>query len=120
MDIGMGNVAAADEDIDLSAMAPGAGNGGADTIYRLREGIERFLISDINNPAASSMAQSEVWVMGDFCVARAAYFNHVPGGCNILYMDGHVEFIRYPGDQPVNRSVAETLAAVTATYMDWV
>ncbi|HOZ46621.1 MAG TPA: hypothetical protein PLO37_11195 [Candidatus Hydrogenedentes bacterium] len=24
------------------------------------------------------------------------YFNHAPGGCNILYMDGHVEFARYP------------------------
>ncbi|MBI5095760.1 MAG: hypothetical protein HZB26_25415 [Candidatus Hydrogenedentes bacterium] len=23
-------------------------------------------------------------------------FNHVAGGCNILYMDGHVEFGRFP------------------------
>ncbi len=28
------------------------------TIYRLREGIERFFITDINNPAASATAQS--------------------------------------------------------------
>jgi prepilin-type processing-associated H-X9-DG protein len=28
-------------------------------------------------------------------------FNHIPGGCNVLYMDGHVEFIRYPGRYPV-------------------
>ena len=22
-------------------------------------------------------------------------FNHIPGGCNVLYMDGHVQFVRY-------------------------
>jgi prepilin-type processing-associated H-X9-DG protein len=29
-------------------------------------------------------------------------FNHLPGGCNILYMDGHVEFAKYQryGDMP--------------------
>ena len=29
------------------------------TIHRIREGIERFFISDINNPAATAIAQSE-------------------------------------------------------------
>ncbi|MCP4643230.1 MAG: VWA domain-containing protein [bacterium] len=29
------------------------------SIYRIREGIERFFISDINNPAASAVAQSD-------------------------------------------------------------
>jgi prepilin-type N-terminal cleavage/methylation domain-containing protein len=43
----------------------GLGAGGGDTIFRLREGIERFLITDINNPAASARAQSQVYVMGD-------------------------------------------------------
>ena len=23
-------------------------------------------------------------------------FNHIPGGCNVLYMDGHVEFAKFP------------------------
>jgi len=32
------------------------------TLYRLREGIERFFITDINNPAASAVAQSDIWV----------------------------------------------------------
>ncbi|MFA6245280.1 MAG: DUF1559 domain-containing protein, partial [Candidatus Hydrogenedentales bacterium] len=41
---------------------PGA-NGTA--AYHLREGIERFYISDINNPAASAKAQSEIAVMWD-------------------------------------------------------
>ena len=38
-------------------------------------------------------------VSGDY----TGNFNHVPGGGNVLYMDGHVEFIKYPGDTPFSR-----------------
>jgi prepilin-type N-terminal cleavage/methylation domain-containing protein/prepilin-type processing-associated H-X9-DG protein len=72
------------------------------TVYRLREGIERFMITDINNPAASAMAQSEIPVMWDEVSTRVDWFSHVPGGCNVLYLDGHVEFVKYPGDWPIN------------------
>ncbi len=75
-----------------------------DTVYRLREGIERFMITDINNPAAGATAQSEIPVKWDVVSAQPAFFNHVPGGSNVLYMDGHVEFVRWPStDFPVNR-----------------
>ncbi|MFO7976443.1 MAG: DUF1559 domain-containing protein [Candidatus Hydrogenedentota bacterium] len=87
---------------------------GTVTAYRLREGIERFYITDINNPAASAMAQSEIWVMYDDINAdNPDFMNHVPGGCNVLYMDGHVEFIRYPGDTPVSRAWASVLGYMT-------
>ena len=79
------------------------------TAYRFREGIERFLITDINNPAASAQAQSEIFVMSDWIsndVGDDNSFNHLPGGCNVLYMDGHVEFLRYPNKWPVNSMVA--------------
>jgi prepilin-type N-terminal cleavage/methylation domain-containing protein/prepilin-type processing-associated H-X9-DG protein len=82
------------------------GNGGSNTIYRLREGIERFLITNINNAAASARAQSEVWVMFDTLSTNVQFFNHIPGGSNVLYMDGHVDFIRYPGEAPVNKGLA--------------
>jgi prepilin-type N-terminal cleavage/methylation domain-containing protein/prepilin-type processing-associated H-X9-DG protein len=84
------------------------GNGESDTVFRLREGIERALITDINNPGASSRAQSEIFVMWDITSTVAADFNHVPGGSNVLYLDGHVDFIRYPGtaDSPLNRGFA--------------
>jgi prepilin-type N-terminal cleavage/methylation domain-containing protein/prepilin-type processing-associated H-X9-DG protein len=73
----------------------GLGAGGGGTIYRLREGIERFFITDINNPAASALAQSELYLMGDN-IADDGHFNHVPGGANVLYLDGHVAFLRWP------------------------
>jgi prepilin-type N-terminal cleavage/methylation domain-containing protein/prepilin-type processing-associated H-X9-DG protein len=76
------------------------------TAYRLREGIERFLITDINNPAASSRAQSEIAAMWDVVIENAAEFNHVPGGANVLYLDGHVEFLKYPSKFPVTREWA--------------
>jgi len=79
------------------------------TVYRLREGIERFFITDINNPAASAVAQSELPVMWDEAYAPGDagwWFNHVPGGSNILYMDGHVEFVKYPGEWPICRCTA--------------
>jgi len=106
-------------DSDTSDLPAGAGNGGPDstTVYRLREGIERFLITDINNPAASAVAQSEVWMMFDITSMNAADFNHVPGGANVLYMDGHVEFIRYPSEEaPLTRTFATAMGIAKIAY----
>lgn len=96
---------------------PGAavGNGASNTVYRLREGVERFLITDINSPASSAMAESELPVMWDTVSSRTserAQFSHVPGGANALYMDGHVAFNRYPSEFPASA----TFAAVTAFF----
>jgi prepilin-type N-terminal cleavage/methylation domain-containing protein/prepilin-type processing-associated H-X9-DG protein len=107
-----------DQDCDASSgggtPTPNLGNGGnGDTVHRLREGVERFLITDINNPAASAQGQSEVFVMWDRLETVAANFNHVPGGSNILYLDGHVDFLRYPGDAPCNRLTAEIFGGIT-------
>lgn len=84
------------------------------TAQRLREGIERFAITDINNPAASSQAQSTAAVLWDNSYtnqgALTGSFNHVPGGGNVLYMDGHVEWAKYP--TPVgDKAYMFTLAA---------
>jgi prepilin-type N-terminal cleavage/methylation domain-containing protein/prepilin-type processing-associated H-X9-DG protein len=92
-----------DDDLKVD---PGLGNSNGDMIYRLREGIERFLITDINNPAASAKAQSQVFAMCDNLSTTAQDFNHVPGGANVLFMDGHVEFVKYPGDPPATRAMA--------------
>ncbi len=93
----------------------------ARTIYRLREGIERFFITDINNPAGSAMAQSEIPVLWDTIWAPSvqdginfSYFSHIPGGGNVLYMDGHVEFIRYPGEWPVSTTMPAMMNAFAA------
>ena len=104
-------VAALENDMNLGDVGfNGYGNGGSDTLYRLREGIERFLITDINNPAGSASAQSEMPVMWDIVNLliqndNGSSFNHVPGGGNVLYMDGHVAWIRYQecSEFPINK-----------------
>jgi prepilin-type processing-associated H-X9-DG protein len=113
--------AAVQADIDAGLTAYGLplgkiaqGTGGSDQLIKIREGVERFLITDINNPAGSAAAQSTMPVMWDrlvFSSTTQRYrerFNHIPGGCNVLYMDGHVEFIRY---NPSNDFPVSTLQA---------
>jgi len=92
---------------------------GDKTAYRVREGIERYNITDINNPAASARAQSELAIMQDEVNSDMSYgdstaYNHVPGGGNVLYMDGHVQFIRYPGEWPICRTWATFFPEVEA------
>jgi len=91
------NGAGSDRDFTVSNTFSGTQAGNGDTLYRLRVGIERFLITDINNPAASAHATSDVPVLWDHISTKIDSFAHVPGGGNVLYFDGHVEFIRYPG-----------------------
>jgi prepilin-type N-terminal cleavage/methylation domain-containing protein/prepilin-type processing-associated H-X9-DG protein len=90
------------------------GNGATNTVFRLREGIERALITDINNPGASAKSQSDLFIAYDITSTIASGFNHVPGGSNVLYLDGHVKFIRFPGpqDSPLNRGFAMFAGAV--------
>ncbi|HNR32216.1 MAG TPA: prepilin-type N-terminal cleavage/methylation domain-containing protein [Candidatus Hydrogenedentes bacterium] len=115
----------ADKDGDLSQWCADCGNGGGAAVYRLREGIERFLITDVNNPAASAQAQSTVFIMFDHVSDRPEGFNHVPGGSNVLYLDGHVSYVRYIPENPygsggsiapVNAGVASVIGAVGFVY----
>lgn len=96
-----GNVAVYDNDINLST-------GGK--ILRVKEGIERFMITDINNAAGSAAAQSTIPVMLDLLSTTVSEYNHLPGGTNALYMDGHVEFVRYPGKFPATAAFAKLIS----------
>jgi prepilin-type N-terminal cleavage/methylation domain-containing protein/prepilin-type processing-associated H-X9-DG protein len=88
------------------------GNAGGNTLFKTKDGIERFLITDINNPAAAAQAQSTVPIMWDRLGVTPGRskdgFAHIPGGCNVLYMDGHVTFNKYEkfGKPPVNEAFA--------------
>ena len=129
-DLDPNNDGALDEDIDggsttlytaISGLAQPSGvaigNGGGSVVYRLREGIERFMITDINNPAASAQAQSEAPVMFDTVSATTnstAQYNHIPGGANTLYLDGHVAFNKYPDAFPATQGFASIAALFSA------
>lgn len=84
-------------DDDWEVAVPGSGNAGGDVVYRLRAGVERFLITDVNRATASQVT-ARVPVMWDTTMRMAEHFNHVPGGANVLFLDGHVEFMPWePG-----------------------
>lgn len=72
------------------------------TIYRLRDGIERFL----NQTASASeipMMWDNLFKKGEGEGYNTPMLNHQPGGGNVLYLDGHVEFLRYPTQFPYTR-----------------
>ncbi len=100
-----------DKDIPFTNMQ-GAGK----MVYRLREGIERFFITDINNAGASNKAQSDIPVLWDTIWTPSngdfSYFSHIPGGGNVLYMDGHVTFLKYPTEWPVCRAMPQMMDAL--------
>ncbi len=93
-------------DEDLSGFLSG------NPLYRLRNGIERFFITDINS--GSGEVSSHIPVMYDLVSVTVEPFNHAPAGCNVLFLDGHVEFLIYPGQFPAlpeYAAVAEFLGA---------
>src|SRR5690606_6266680 len=89
-----------------------------DSYQHTKEGIERFFITDINNPAAGARAQSSIPVMWDAWANSGAagnavtvgVFNHLPGGSNVLFMDGHVEFTKYGQKFPIKNLPMTPLA----------
>ncbi|MBN2308353.1 MAG: DUF1559 domain-containing protein [Candidatus Hydrogenedentes bacterium] len=70
------------------------------------------------DPAGGPLAaQSSIPAVWDRVPLDEREFAHVPYGCNVLYMDGHVEFREYayynpPNAFPVTRASAETFGSV--------
>ena len=50
--------------------------------------------------------ESNIDVAGKQREGSLDQFHHIPGGSNVLYLDGHVEFIKYPGEFPVSEIAA--------------
>ncbi len=89
-------------DEDLPA-PPSRGSGGGDTFLRLQERIERKLMDSGGGSASIAMMQAEIPIFLD------RLGNHVPPGGNVLFMDGHVEFLRYPGQWPMTEKTVRIL-----------
>ncbi|HIJ65235.1 MAG TPA: HEAT repeat domain-containing protein [Candidatus Hydrogenedentes bacterium] len=66
-------------------------------MVRIKEGVERYFVTDIGNPAAGMGAGALIpvlWEMPD-TTDRS-------GGL-VLYMDGHAQWRRYPGEFPMSQ-----------------
>ncbi len=112
----------ADEDLEATGNiitygdieVTGTGTSGGTVLYRLHEGVERLLITDVNTAFSSAQAQSQIPVLFDIMASGkyVSHFNHIPGGSNVLYMDGHVNFVVYPGDFPLTPWLAAYLGSI--------
>jgi len=69
-------------------------------------------VADISSPSATSLAQSDLFVMHDWLSTDSQEFSHVPGGTNVLLMDGHVEFLKCPN--PCSEAMAPDAALISA------
>jgi len=133
-----------DQDVDWSdsafdglgiddATAACWGTGPLSTSMRTREGVERVFITDINNPGASGRAQSTVPIMFDILSSpnpstgtfpdpipgvplggKLERFNHLPGGMNCLYLDGHVDFVKFKEQFPATSGAAFFVGGATS------
>ncbi len=92
--------------------APGTGTGGGDAFLRLGPNLQ----AELEAHNGSSVSPAEIPVMFDSTHSKrtvsAEFFNHIPGGMNVLYLDGHTEFLRFPGDFPASREFLDALAAL--------
>ena len=74
--------------------------------------------------APEAQAQSGVPVMMDVLSGSQPgttdTCNHIPAGANVLYMDGHVNFERYPGRYPASVLMCDMMMrGQDGRYLDW-
>jgi len=75
-------------------------------LYLLREGVERSLAKNPNDPAECARMQAETPVL----IERLGH--HEPEGGNVLFMDGHVEFLRYDTKWPMTKATMDLLKSL--------
>jgi prepilin-type processing-associated H-X9-DG protein len=79
------------------------------TVLPLREGVERFLTTDINGPNGSPSAQAPIPVLIEIADWKYKESDDDFKGANVLYMDGHVAFVPL-GTFPVLPSILDVLS----------
>jgi prepilin-type N-terminal cleavage/methylation domain-containing protein/prepilin-type processing-associated H-X9-DG protein len=113
-----------DRDVNLNSFGfGGSGNAGGSAIHRLSQGVDRFLISDINQIlTGKESGASVVPVQWDQLSTAISEFSHVPAGINVLFLDGHVEFKRYDktsNDWPMSAIYAALNGGITDIAYDY-
>ncbi len=72
------------------------GLGGRDVYYRLRYNVGKMFITDINNPGVDAIPDTQIPVLYDSISDQGRMTqNHPELGGNVLFLDGHAEFVHY-------------------------
>jgi hypothetical protein len=94
------------EDLALDGGDPEVGIAGK--LLRLSEGIDRFLITDINNANAPASVQSTLPIAWELPTENES-------AAWVLYMDGHVEWKTYPGEFPMTEALIMRVKTIMAS-----
>ncbi len=77
-------------------------------LYRLRNGIERFFITDINDPYGGQRVMSSVPVCWELP-------SRGDSGGWVMYLDGHVEWRSYPDEFPLTETLTNRVRGIMAS-----
>ena len=76
----------------------------------LRQGVERFFLGDEAASSAPVAMRSQIPVIIERPSRHRTIRNESEAyGGNVLYLDGHVEFVVYPGKWPMTEKTIELL-----------
>src|SRR5690606_33600458 len=78
-------------------------------VPRLRIGIEQLLVTNLDDPAEAAAVAARVPVM----IERPGIHE---GGSNVLFLDGHVEFLPYPGPFPMTEAFIQGLQQLETQF----
>ena len=103
---------------DLDA-PPGLGSSHSDKFVRLQKDINRYITPLIGFPGGGSNSNVEsLPIMWDNLQLKPCEntpsSNHSPIGSNVLFYDGHVAFLKYPGNFPVSEKSIILLSELRA------
>ncbi len=84
--------------LDEDIIVPGNhAPGNSSTYHRTRLAFSKIFITDINDPGKTAASDSQIPVLFDSTSSMGAnMMGHEQKGGNVLYLDGHTEFKRYP------------------------
>jgi len=100
------------EECDQSLIVHEGSNLSSNRIRRLSLGADRFLHSDVNAVVRGKPSPAaQVPVMWEWPT------NHGNGG-NVLYLDGHVEFVPYPGKFPMTKKFIKELRRIQPQFSE--
>jgi RNA polymerase sigma factor (sigma-70 family) len=77
-------------------------------LRRLKRDVEFFFVENRSDPRAAANTRATIPIM--FETVESTVFGRDPDGANVLYLDGHVDYVRFGSQFPVTAGVQEVIS----------